>query len=778
MKRQWLFSAISCLLLCFVFLSGTHLIFFLSLFILWFLRMYFLKDGTIIRHVLICSLLFIVFLWFHTNNQFSDLNGEEKKLIIYPELTTIEVDGDYLKFKGKLLSKESSYKENILIKYYLQNEEEKELWENDPPNNFLAVNGELEKPKENTNFYQFNYQDYLKRTRTFWQMNITSYNKVSLSGVKKPLFSLIEEVRTNILNYIDKYFKQPTADYIKILFLADKRSISEEAILGYRVLGILHLFSISGFHISFLAKMIHAFCLKVNISRERSDSLVVLFLFTYGLIVDFGTSVFRTVFQTSILLISKRLKREIDILNAWSITMLLALLLNPYQAYNIAFQLSYVISGGLILLSEQEWIKNLSVQSSLIILSTISFLISMPVLVFHFHEISWITLFSNFLFIPLFSFFLFPFLLSLLLSSIILKETFLFEMLIDLSNQIIEIIESILSYLTNQYDFTFIVGRLPVLIFVVLIICTLKLLINIEQKQKISIVSLTGVLFTLFYHTLSPVGYVLMLDVGQGDSIVIKEPNSQYITMIDTGGKMQWSESELWQKRNTEFSIGENIVVPSLKAFGISKIDRLYITHAHEDHMGEIESIHQSIPINEIAANIDTIKADNFKQKLSNIKKKPAIKKVVPSKVDLPTSDTYILHPIKEYGDKNNQSLVMYVKMGEDSWLFTGDMEKEAENDFIQEYPKFKIDYLKVAHHGSDTSSTENFIKHIQPENAWISVGENNRYNHPSEEILKRFSENETEVNTTAKNGAIIVKYYKIPFIKRWIIKKDTVIKS
>lgn len=270
-----------------------------------------------------------------------------------------------------------------------------------------------------------------------------------------------------------------------------------------------------------------------------------------------------------------------------------------------------------------------------------------------------------------------------------------------------------------------------------------------------------------------------MLDVGQGDCLLIKAPNSQKTTMIDTGGILEWRQKAAWQKQKEPFSLGKQVVVPSLKAFGVSEIDRLYITHADEDHMGEIETIGEELKIKEIASTKETLADENVFKQLSKLKDIEVTEITPPTTAHFPNKNSLILYPTNlNTQSKNDQSLVIYVKMGEDYWLFTGDIETDAEKEMVKKYPKLPTDYLKVPHHGSKTSSTEEFMKQTKPEYALISVGANNSYGHPDPEVLERLTENNVRTYTTAKDGAIIVKYFKIPFLNQWLVKQETVHKN
>jgi len=339
-------------------------------------------------------------------------------------------------------------------------------------------------------------------------------------------------------------------------------------------------------------------------------------------------------------------------------------------------------------------------------------------------------------------------------------------------------VEQFLDLLTRTFNFSLVTGRLPVVILGVLIISIFVVLKKIETQKYPPFFATVCIIVSLFYHQLSPVGYVTMLDVGQGESLLIKEPNTQRITLIDTGGRVEWGEQEAWEKRTSPFSIGADVVVPALKAFGISEIDRLYLTHADADHVGEIEAIGRELKIKEVAATPTTLTDPVVMNQLATLQNTEPVVLRPPEAINFPTADTLALYPTTENDSKNNHSLVMYVKMGEDTWLFTGDIEKEAEAQLLRQYPNLTSDYLKVAHHGSQTSSTQPFIEQIEPKTALISAGADNQFGHPNQEVLDRFDNENIKVYATSEQGAISYRYLKIPLIDYWLTDKQTVHKN
>ena len=774
-NKLWVFPAILCLLMALSFLDGFLIIgFFLCIF--WFIRIICLKKRSVTFLSLIVGILFSGLILYHQNTNVSQLKEDDSTFIVYPKATSMKVDGDRVRFEGIVQTEKDA--EEIVVQYYLESEMEKALWVNDYNPTHLLVEGTLEQPAAHSNFHQFDYQEYLKRNKVHWQLQADRVQKIENQALPLPQFHRIEKLRISLFKYIEQTFNDKIASYLKILFFADNRDFDEEALQSYRALGIVHLFSISGFHITYLIHLVRILLLRSGITHERTNLFLLLLLPFYGRLAGFGVSVFRAVFQNSFKLLSKITKYPLDTLDAWALTFIFALFVNPYQIYHIAFQLSYMLSGIFILMGKQKWMRELNAFLYALLFSFMSGLASIPIITYHFFEIPWITVFANVLFIPFFTYILFPSLLVIFGLSIFLTQSKLFYLMTEGLTYLIITLENFLSYLHTTYNFSIVTGRLPGLILLILILSIFIFLKKVEIKKKPPLLVSLSIIICLFYYQWTPIGYVTMLDVGQGDSILIKEPYQNNITLIDTGGSVQWGERELWQEREQPFSIGTDIVSPSLKALGVANIDRLYLTHTHVDHMGEVASIGKELNIKEVAATHTTLSHPTV---LSQLKEIPQTKLLVlkaPAIVDYPVKDTIVLHPTTQNSSENDRSLTLYVKMGKDTWLFTGDIEEEAEQELISLYPNLKAKYLKAGHHGSQTSSTPSFLELVQPEVALISAGKNNTHGHPDQEVLDRFYENNTQVYLTSEDGAIMTRYLKMPGFDYWLTDTQTVHKN
>lgn len=234
------------------------------------------------------------------------------------------------------------------------------------------------------------------------------------------------------------------------------------------------------------------------------------------------------------------------------------------------------------------------------------------------------------------------------------------------------------------------------------------------------------------------------IDVGQGDcSLFISGTQSM---LIDCG-----------EKENAD------TVIQTISDHGIENIDYIVATHAHSDHIGAMSDIIDAFTVSNIIISepsedsASTSTYENFIDAVNNSNAN-VILATTGYKFSLGKADCTILAPFQvDNANENNNSVVMLIEAGETSFLMTGDAEKSVEKEFLLNYPSVDVDILKVGHHGSSTSSSDDFIENISPETAVIQCGLNNRYGHPTEKTIKTLDNKNIKYYRTDINGTITV---------------------
>lgn len=233
------------------------------------------------------------------------------------------------------------------------------------------------------------------------------------------------------------------------------------------------------------------------------------------------------------------------------------------------------------------------------------------------------------------------------------------------------------------------------------------------------------------------------IDVGQGDSTLVMFPNNE-VALIDAGTRA-----------------GRLDLVKYLKQFKIKKIDYLIGTHPHEDHIGGLPEVIRNFEIGKVYLPNKTNNTQIFEELLNEIKDHNL--KITEGKTGVKIIDSqdlkfYTLAPSKEYKNTNNNSIVTKIIYKDFATLITGDAEKEAESDMIKEGHNLKADILRLGHHGSNTSSTEEFLDKVDPAYAIISLGKDNTYGHPDMEVMDSLAKRNIVALRTDELGSIVLQ--------------------
>lgn len=700
------------------------------------------------------------------NNQ-TDLLAEEQTFLIELDPNKLKIDGDQMQFYGtvKEAGENSNLSEEIVVYYRLATEEEKNNWEKERKVEEFIVTGSLAKPEKNRNLNQFDYHRYLYQNNIHWTLEATTID--THSEIQKQSFIdklNVKNIRQTILSHIESETVGTVSSYIKTLLFADTSSIDDQVMNGYKEIGIIHLLSISGLHIQFFIAGLTYILWRMGVTREKTYLLLLIFLPIYGSLTGWGTSIFRAIVMSLISQTGSRIRKPISGLDAWSWTLIVGLWLDPYQIFSIGFQLSYLLSLTLILFSESLFNRSRFNSINSLCISFVLTLISIPILSFHFFEFSWIGVFANLIFVPLFTWIVMPLTIVLFASSYLLSGTLFFHLLTRLTENLLRLIEWFVIKIKFFPYGTIVTGKVPLVLFFLTIVVLIIFLLAVEEQKKIKRSAIMMVVvFVVFIHyqKYNPFGEVLILDVGQGDAILIKEPFGAGVYLIDTGGKIAF-EKEEWQKRQNQSTVASRVLIPVIKSLGVTQVDQVFITHGDEDHMGELEELAQTIEIKELIFPEGTTTKQPFYDTAEGLEKSGVKLNAVTAEnaqKQLFGPSLAVLWPLKAGEGGNNDSLVLYGKIGTYYWLFTGDIEEAGEAELAALYPNLRVDILKVAHHGSQTSTSERFVQQISPKTALISCGLNNRYNHPNGDVMERLASLNTTVYRTDLQGSFRYTY-------------------
>jgi len=662
---------------------------------------YILQHRYYLKIITIIIFLFVLFFTFLIKKQsMYSITENQIEGIVYKKRETKDKLTLYIKAKEK-----------IIINYYGEKIPEISLGDK------ISVFGNMKVPNNNTIPNLFNYKKYLYNNDIFYIMNAKEIKKISKNT------NVIYHLRNEISKRIDKIYK--SNEYIKIFILGDSSNLDEEVNESYRQNGISHLFSISGMHISLFASMILFVLKRVSYNNFYNYIIVIIFLLFYTLLIGSTPSALRSLIMYILFSVNKLFNFKISKIDIMLLVLIIMLIINPYYLYNISFQYSYVISFSLILFGYKlKNIKNKTIKS--LYISYLSFLVSFPICIYNFYQVNILSIFLNLLVIPLVNIIIFP--LSLI-SFIIPKISY-----------ILNIFTSILQYLSMLlYN-----NQIGIITFAkpsILLIIIYYIFIYIHLYNK----KITIIFILIFFHKI--INYldcntrIITLDVGQGDSTLIKYSYNKANILIDTGGLL-----------NSQYSISNNTLIPYFKSIGITKINYLILTHGDYDHMGEAINLVNNFKVEKVIFNCGEF--NELEQELIEVLDKKKIKYYSCIKeLNIDKNKLYFLNN-KDYGNENDNSNVIYTELNNYKFLLMGDAGVEVEQDLIEKYNLQDIDVLKVGHHGSKTSSSDEFVNEVNPKYSVISVGKNNRYGHPNNEVLNNLKD--SKIYRTDIDGSIV----------------------
>lgn len=667
--------------------------------------------------LLFCSLVFVLI---KINVGYESIyKGDDKYVTGYLENYYID---------GNRLTITLDSREKIIGNYYFDTEEELSLFKKlFSLGDYVRLEGVFYKVNNNTTKGMFNYRKYLERKGVFYNIKIDN-----IELIKKN-----KNIYYHVKNYIIKRINNNS--YLYTFILGDTTYIDSNVLSSYRENGISHLFAISGMHISLLSSILLKILKKIRIPSNTRYFITNLFLIGYLFLTGFSPSILRGVLFFLFFSINKIYYFYIKSVNIFIFVLSIVLLINPFYIYDVGFLYSFIISFSYIVLGSYMN-KFSNYVFKLFISSFVAFIVSFPITIYYFYQVNLLSILYNLFYVPFISIIVFPFALI----------TFIFTIFIPIFNILIFILEKSSIFLSNidicKFIFMKINSWFYILYFVFIILFFLGL---INRKFYLIVSFFIMMIVHYFFPYFDSSDYIKMIDIGQGDSILIHSNNKSML--IDTGGKMSYSTEE-WTKGNRNNSIVGNLTIPLLKSLGIKKLDYLILTHGDYDHMGEAINLVNNYKVEKAILNPGKLNylEKEFINSFDNYE-------IVYDGYQFELGDFSFLSINSDLGDENDSSIVLYSVIDKYKLLFMGDASTKSELNIMNKYNLGEIDILKVGHHGSKTSSGKKFIEEINPKFSLISVGKDNKFGHPNNEVLENLED--SKIYRTDIDGSVMFKF-------------------
>lgn len=585
----------------------------------------------------------------------------------------------------------------------------------------------------------FDYEKNNKSQGIYLIGKIKNYEMISeASGLYKFTNIFIERAKY----FFNKNLNDRNARLLGSLILGDKSLVDSVERDRFNSLGICHVLAVSGLHIGVIAFLLETIFKKIFKSKKITDFCLTVILFLYIMAIGFPISAVRAFLFFFLYKGNMYLQRDLEIKEIFFLSLSIILFINPMAIYSISLLLSYGAIFGLVFvypcLSSKFASSGFIAKSFLV---TSSVLISVfPLINYYFSGFSLFVFLANLIIVPIYSIIIslafvmglgiFPGIIGKILN-ILMNASYGLESLLISKGSIF------LSLKAFKFDYIFLYYLLLILI------------INRHNFDEIIKLNLKIIEIYSFF-TFIVLGFGIFIDlntfeisqlyVDQGDGAIISYAGKSYL--IDTGGARY------------ENKIAEKYLFPSLNSRGISNIDGIFISHFDEDHAGNLEKILKNyrvknVFINHLPENEEILENIKAYSNLVLLEKGDKLKLFKDTSVE-------VLLDNKDKEDENNKSMVLLLNHKGFKALFPGDISAETEKEI-----NTKVDLLKVAHHGSKTSTSDEFLKNIQARFAVISAAYNNSYGHPHKESLENLENHGIIYYVTSRDGEVDFKILK-----------------
>lgn len=614
----------------------------------------------------------------------------------------------------------------------------------------LYIEGEFKQPEEARNYKGYNYKQYLKTKKIIGTVELEKAKILKSSNG-----SFIHNIQKYIKDTINGTLTDEEGNLLLAILLGDKDKLSEDIQESFKTSNLSHMLAVSGAHVSYIILGL-TYVLQNSIIGKKNEKIVcIIFLLFFMAITNFTPSVTRACIMAVLTLFSGIIYRKSDVYTNISVAALITLIFNPYSLLDLGFQLSYGGTIGIIIFIKriQEKKSNSKVINyikQMALVSIYANIIIIPIMMYHFNTVSFTFIISNIMASPILGIIVITGFLFIITSITVKPLTRLIAIFIK---PILSILIKI-SQICSKLPFSNILVVTPYMFNVISYYAIILYCIKSKKNNKCKIIIcllIVLILINFIIYIFPQKLRIFFIDVGQGDSTLIITPDKKTV-LIDGGG-------------SDSFDVGKKVLLPYLLDRRILKIDYVLISHFDTDHCGGILTIMEKVKVKNIIISEQAEHSENYERfkklmvhkkiRLIEVKKGDKIKigRYSEFKILFPTSRLLSENPL------NNNSIVAQFNYNNFKMLFTGDIEKLAEQQILKaEKAEIRADILKVAHHGSKTSSIPEFIKAVRPKIALIGVGKNNTFGHPNQQTIKNLENIKCRIYRTDLHGEIIIK--------------------
>jgi competence protein ComEC len=647
----------------------------------------------------------------------------------------------------------------------------------------VRVRGRLHEAPYLANPTLFNYRAFLRQRgicavlRCYYPVNFALVSGVEERGIVARALRAIFLYKRTCVAMFERVAGKETAKVMEAMTLGRAHGLEAKEKERFVRTGLMHLFAVSGLHTGLVVLLLFIVLRFAGLRLKASSIGTIIGVLFFMALTGFRPTVVRAGIMAICFLGSFLLKRQVEPISTLAFAAFWVLLFNPRALGQVDFQLSYLSVLSILLfkpiLEEILWLKRKGNELPLrgwmyvgnhYVLNPVHLLICvqlglLPLLVHYYHTYSLVAVVANLLVVPL-GFVLIT--ISLLISTLGMAAYGVAQLLGHLAVWVVALIRwvsgafaspSLAALHLRSFPWWLVGAYYLVLASGSYVIAGPGPIAAAKRKARFLLTLGFVVALLVWYPILQYAGSglaVYFLNVGQGDSIYIEFPDGE--NMLVDGG--------------TDFptNMGKFVVRPFLQNRGVDELSVVVATHADRDHIGGLATVLENFFVGMVIegnSNVDTAQYRELEEQMQNL----AIPRHLVTRGDrlagISGVEVMVLNPDEKMRGRlgrNNDSVVLRMRYRDVAILLTGDAETEAERGMVESGLELRSDLLKAGHHGSRSSSSEFFLKAVEPQVVVISVGARNRYGHPTQEVLERFKAIGAQIYRTDRDGAIIVR--------------------